>query len=177
MSQIYLLPCSCGQKIRIANAQAGAQVTCVCGKCVSVPTLRGIRQLELAPPETKTQAGPGWSAVHGIIFAVALVVAAFGLTLLAYYGLKYAQIDKRYTQDYTEHFVQHEQARIDKLSPLEALTEWSTAVTEGLGEKDPPPWVAAKKLVASYLSWMKGGAIALLAGAIVAAATLFVGRQ
>ncbi|HMC12148.1 MAG TPA: hypothetical protein VKH44_12695 [Pirellulaceae bacterium] len=177
MSQHYLLPCSCGQKVRVANAEAGGQVTCACGKSLRVPTLRGLRQLEIAPPETTSKAAPGWSPVHGVIFAAGLLVAAVGLGLVAYYGLRYAQIDQRYTHDYTDAFVQAEQTRIDKLTPIEALTEWTEVLTDGLGERQPPPWIAAKQLVAGYLSWIRTGGIALVAGALLAAATLFVGRR
>ena len=51
MSEQFLLPCSCGQKVRVGNAQAGAGVRCVCGKSLTVPTLRGLRELESAPPD------------------------------------------------------------------------------------------------------------------------------
>src|SRR5438067_13539894 len=88
----YLLPCSCGQKARVAAAQAGAQVTCVCGKSLSVPTLRGIRQLEIAPPEATAKSAGRWSPIHGALFASGLLIATIGVGFLAFFGLRYIQL-------------------------------------------------------------------------------------
>ena len=173
----YLLPCSCGQKTRITAAQAGEQVACACGKTLSVPTLRGIKQLEIAPDASTRTDARSWTPIHGVIFAVGLAIAAVGLVLVAYYGLLYAQIDKRYTRDYTDAFVQAERARIEKLSLNETFDEWSKNVTEGLGEREPPPWLAVQKVVARYLSFVKGGAITILAGCLLAAVALLIPRR
>src|SRR3954466_947072 len=92
MTSHYLLPCTCGQKVRIANAQAGGKVACGCGKSLAVPTLRGLRELELAPPETRSAASPGWSRVHGGFFASGLLIATLGFVVVAYSLFRYTQI-------------------------------------------------------------------------------------
>src|SRR5436309_2466055 len=129
----YLLPCSCGQKTRITGAQAGAQVTCICGKNLSVPTLRGIRQLEIAPSEKTARPAATWSRVHGGLFASGLAIASVGLVFLALFGLRYIQLGWHpITHDFTAEVVKAEQKRIDKLTPTEALAEWTEDVKDGL---------------------------------------------
>src|SRR5262245_34237171 len=140
MTQQFLLPCSCGQKVRVAIAQAGEQVACVCGNRRAVPTMRGIRQLEPAPPEAATKTIPGWSRVHGAFFALGLVAAAVGVVLMAFYGLRYARaVD--FGVDRTEETIKAVSAGIDKLSPTDALKEWTDTVREGIGPRETPPWV------------------------------------
>jgi len=60
----YLLPCSCGEKLVVDRSQAGLSKRCTCGRDVTVPTLRGLEQLERAAPAEETiarirQAGSG----------------------------------------------------------------------------------------------------------------------
>jgi hypothetical protein len=178
MSQQYLLPCSCGQKVRVANAQAGEQVTCVCGKSLSVPTLRGLRQLELAPLEAEGKAKPGWSRVHGAIFAGGLLLAGVGIALISYYLFRYAQLGgTELAVDRSADVVSGMSAQIDQLSPVQALEMWTGEIlTEGLGEAHKPYWVAAKDKLDEYVWWMKVGGAALAAGALLSVGTLFVGR-
>jgi hypothetical protein len=175
MTQQFLLPCSCGQKIRVGIAQAGEQVACVCGNRLAVPTMRGIRQLEAAPAEKPAKSAPRWSRVHGAIFATGLLAAAVGLVIIAMYGLRYAQA-AGFGVDRTDETIQAEAARIDKLSPIQALAEWTDTVKEGIGPRETPPWVAVKGLLTTYRYWMTIGGITLAAGLGLAIGSLFVGR-
>jgi hypothetical protein len=173
----YLLPCSCGQKTRIAAAQAGAQIRCVCGKSLAVPTLRGIRQLETAPPETTAKSFRRWSPVHGSLFASGLLIASIGLGFLAFFGLRYVQLGGHpITRDITNEVIKVEQQRIDKLTPTQALAEWSENVKQGLGEPEEPPWVRANKVLARYKSGIRASIAALVAGSILAALALILPR-
>src|ERR671926_333709 len=88
----YLLPCSCGQTTRITAAQAGTQVACVCGERLPVPTLRGIRELKIAPPQSSSKRSTTWTPVHGALFASGLAIASIGAVFLAYFGLLYIQL-------------------------------------------------------------------------------------
>jgi hypothetical protein len=178
MSQQFLLPCTCGQTVRVANAQAGGQVACGCGKTLPVPTLRGLRELKPAPPLASGPSPRGWSPVHGLVFSSGLVIAAVGVALLAWYGLLYSQrVGFGLTRDHTDEVIRAEQARIDRLSPLDALKEWTEDIEHGLGDPDPPPWIAHQKMAASYLTWIKTGAVSLVTGVLLATATLFLGRR
>jgi hypothetical protein len=178
MSHQYLLPCSCGRSVRVANAQAGGEVQCVCGKSLSVPTLRGLRALAPAPAEASSKVTLGWSPVHGVIFATALLAVTVGVALVAYHLWRYGQIaNAGLTVDHSSHFVEHEALRIDQMSPEQTLDEWSDIRETGLGDKMTPIWIAAKQKMAEYMLWLKIGAAAIVTGATVAVATLFIGRK
>jgi hypothetical protein len=175
MSQQFLLPCSCGQKLTVSPSQAGGQVACSCGKLLSVPTLRGLRELEIAPSTAPAPVTSGWSPVHGAIFASGLVVAAIGLVFLALSGLQYLQIKGfRLTEDFTQNVVSNEMLRIDALSPLQALEEWHENIEHGLGEQEEPPWSKYKRLADFNVSRIKFAAVALVAGVVLSFATLLV---
>ena len=179
MSQQYLLPCSCGQKTRVANAQAGGQVACVCGKLISVPTLRGLRDLELAPPNQTGRAEPGWSRIQGIVFVIGLLIAAVGLYFVAYYSWRYAQLTvqgSHWFVDRTEDVVKSLSAEVSAMSPASMLDEWAKVKLEGLGEPSKPIWVTAKETIDQYKSRIMAGAITLSAGALLAVCALFLGR-
>lgn len=173
MSQQYLLPCTCGQKLTISPSQAGGQVACSCGKVLSVPTLRGLRELDAAPTAAPVQAKAGWSPLHGVFFAGGLVVAAIGVVYLAMHGLQYTQIKGfNLTQDFTPAVVSSEMARIDALTPLKALEEWHENIEHGLGEQEEPPWSKYKRLADYNMGRIKFGFVALIAGVAVAIAAL-----
>jgi len=177
MSQQFLLTCSCGQKARITAAQAGAQVKCVCGNSLSVPTLRGIRQLEIAPPEAAAKRSAAWSPIHGVLFASGLGIASIGVVFLAFFGLRYVQLGASgYTRDFTDAVVKAEQERIDRLEPTEALAEWKENVNDGLGQLEEPPWVKANKIMAGYKSFIRASVAALIAGTFLSIVALLLPR-
>ena len=171
----YLLPCTCGQKVRVANAQAGGQVQCVCGQRLSVPTLRGLRSLEPAPPEANVKAAAGWSRLHGAVFAAALLVATGGAAIAVYHGWRYLQV-MPFAKDYSPDVIRAEAAHIDELSPVETLTHWSKLVEEGLGPKDPFLWTKAQESAKGLQWWIRLGGELVAGGVLVALATLVVGR-
>jgi hypothetical protein len=176
----YLLPCSCGQKTRVANAQAGGQVACVCGKSLAVPTLRGLRELDLAPPMKDAVQRAGWSRQQGTVFATGLLIAAVGLYMVAYYSWKYAQLTVQGSHllvDRTQDVLKASSAEVGSLSPAKMLEEWNKEKEEGLGEKYTPIWVTAKATISQYVSRIQAGAVAAAAGVLVAAAAMFVGRR
>jgi hypothetical protein len=177
MSQQFLLPCSCGQKTRITTAQAGAQVKCVCGQSLSVPTLRGIRKLEVAPFEAASKRSATWSPIHGALFASGLAIASIGVVVLAFFGLRYVQLGASgYTRDITDAVVKAERERIDRLAPTEALAEWKENVNDGLGQREEPPWVRANKIMAGYKSFIRASVAALVAGALLSVVALLLPR-
>jgi hypothetical protein len=188
MTQHFLLPCSCGQKVRVGNAQAGGQVICACGKSVSVPTLRGLRQLEPAPVEVIGKTALQWSPVHGAAFAGALLLATAGAALMAYHLFYYSQLvgwvgneGYDYTTDRSADMIRGAGAQIDKevdtLTPEETLAKLRETEAEGLGEKGSLPWVVLKERATGHLWWIKAGSGAFLVAAFVVLATLFVGRR
>ena len=174
----YLLPCSCGQTVRITAAQAGAQVACVCGKSLPVPTLRGIQQLQIAPAERSAKAATRWSPMHGVLFVSGLTIATIGVVVLAYFGLKYIQLGGHpITRDITDVVVKAEQERISELTPTQALAEWTENVNSGLGEREEPPWIRANKILAGYKNVIRTSVAALIAGTLLAVTALLLPRS
>jgi hypothetical protein len=174
MSQQYLLPCSCGHKTPVSVAQAGGQVACVCGNSLPVPTLRGLRELEIAPAAV-VEKKAGWSRTHGAVFATGLTVAAIGVVLRALSVLQYGQIvGFGMTKDRTEDVLRSQQADIEGMSPTQVLAEWRKDVEDGLGEPEEPPWSKFKRLAANKMSWIKFGSAAVIGGILISLITLLV---
>jgi len=174
----YLLPCACGQKLRVTTAQAGRQIACACGKPLSVPTLRGLAQLQPAPALTSGHTSAGWSPVHGALFASGLVAAGIGVAVIALCLFRYAQIHGSYfAVDRTADVLKVSDTEINSLTPVQALDTWSKEIIEGgLGEPQPPPWVVAKDKIAQYQRWMTVSGCLVALGVALSAATLFIGR-
>ena len=79
----YLLPCSCGARIKVTAGQAGDQVSCpACGLGTSVPRLGALRQLQ---SDTRERSAAGrWTVSHacglaGLALAVIAGLAAIWL--------------------------------------------------------------------------------------------------
>src|SRR5262245_31832272 len=177
MSQQYLLPCGCGQKVRIEPAQAGGRVSCGCGQSLAVPTLRGLRSLEIAPAQVE-KSTPGWSRTHGVVFAVSLLVAAAGLAMVGVYTALYFEA-MNHTTDRTDEVIRNydKSNPIDALTPAAALAEWKTEVLPGLRHEFHPEWVAAKAAASLAMSRIRIGLLLLAGGLVPAIATLFIGRE
>jgi hypothetical protein len=175
MTQHYLLPCSCGLKIRVVPAQAGGQATCGCGQSVAVPTLRGLRTLEPATPDAQGRVVAGWSAAHGMCFAGGLVLSLVGVALVAFHAYRYTQFSEL-TVDHTDAVAAFHTAEVDKLSAVQLFDEWSQITAAGLGEKMTPPWEAARQLIAGNKFWMQFGGGAIAVGIVLSILSVFVAR-
>ena len=128
MSTQYLLPCTCGRSITVSPRQAGQEVTCECGAAVDVPTMRQLRQLELAEA-TKSADQPRWSTTQGILFAggTLLAMVAAGLAM-------YCLVIVQFFLDTTTPQVNYALLKqsIDQLTPEESLLLWERL-------RAPPP--------------------------------------
>ena len=78
MTAYYLLPCTCGKKIEVDASQSGLNVRCECGAEVTVPTLRGLKELERAsaPPADRRAEPPvsTWGARQALMFLGTLIL-------------------------------------------------------------------------------------------------------
>ncbi len=81
MEARYLLPCGCGQKQPVSAAEAGQVIRCACGQKLEVPTLRALRQLEAATPESGKETG--WN-LRKAVFVIGLVIAIGGALFALY---------------------------------------------------------------------------------------------
>jgi hypothetical protein len=179
MTQQFLLPCACGQKLRVSNAQAGEQVSCVCGSRLNVPTLRGIRQLEVVPAEANVRAAPGWSRVQGAMFAAGLLAAAIGLGMIAYSGFQYAQIRHSHygdlTQDRSADLVKAMSENVEKLTILQMREVWAEEIIkEGLGDAHRPIWIAAKERLAQLSRQAIAGVVTMIVGVVASLAAVLI---
>jgi hypothetical protein len=142
MTTHYLIPCSCGQKVRVELGQAGSQVRCVCGNALAVPSIRGLRQLETeSKPAKRPQAA--WSPIRGTIFSASLFIGVVSLAAAAYYG--YLFYGSRPLDDPAKRVARDQEVHIDSLSPLDSLAEFRLQEQEGLGEPQTPFWVEMSK--------------------------------
>lgn len=79
----YLLPCSCGKaKLEVDSSQSGLAFPCPeCGTQLTVPTMRGLRELEIAGSNSDERIST-WGAREGLlIIAAVLVISGFGWCL------------------------------------------------------------------------------------------------
>jgi hypothetical protein len=151
MSQQYLLPCECGAKVRVDAAQSGGTVPCACGRKLYVPTLRGLKQLELAPPDkTLERRAPdrNWSQLQGAIFSSGLLAVIVCVVLLGLALGQYVQVIS-FTEDQTDVVVEHEAQHIDKLAADETIRVFRIWQAQGLGHQESPHWVQAQQIAAA----------------------------
>mgnify|MGYP007059379821 CR=1 FL=1 len=76
----YVLPCSCGKgQLEVDSSQSGLSIPCPeCGKVLEVPTMRGLRELQIAKPSGPVGSSFVWGAREGLLI-VACVLFVIGL--------------------------------------------------------------------------------------------------
>jgi cytochrome c-type biogenesis protein CcmH/NrfG len=79
---MYLLPCLCGRQLSVSSAQAGQTVQCECGQAVEVPTMRGLRELEVADARSAARA-ENWGDRQRV--TLGLFIASLGCLAVAAY--------------------------------------------------------------------------------------------
>lgn len=156
----YLLPCDkCGEKTPIDLNQAGQQTTCQCGQTLEIPSLRGIRGLEVIQA-AGTSIPTSTSSVGGrIVFVVGVIVCVLGLAAVGVAVFQRTQmvIPARPVFD-----VERSNADIDAKTPAQAWDEWARLRAEGLGHYRPPAYVEARgkvKAVWTAMAIAAGGAV------------------
>ncbi|QDU25498.1 hypothetical protein ETAA8_05670 [Anatilimnocola aggregata] len=82
--QLFLVPCSCGEKLRVRGGQAGEKLTCKCGASVAVPTVRQLRQLETVEDASAPQPAAAWTAWQGPLFSIGALLLFVGVGVLVY---------------------------------------------------------------------------------------------
>lgn len=171
----YLLPCVCGQQVRVTTAQAGSRVRCECGRTLQVPTLRGLRRCATVAPGHRERRAKAWGPVRGGLFAAGLVLAAAGLVLAAFYGVRSLQLASL-AVDRSGELLRQESAYIDQRSPAELLDLWNAVREEGLADDRVPLWVAAQQRREAFHFWVLVGVGGATLGLAAVLATL-IGRR
>ena len=150
-SMNYLLSCHCGRKTVVTRSQAGQEVLCACGNKLSVPTLRGLRELppaetlnvESSSSTTLQAAESAWKGWRGILVSLlaSVLVCSIGYGVWNLY-LR-LQVDTSYTEELER---QAGRDLIEKMD-LRALNDTYYQFTKvGVGEKSLPPF----KIIQDY---------------------------
>jgi hypothetical protein len=173
----YLLPCSCGEKIRVEPAQAGGLVACSCGQTLTVPTLRGMRALTEAPADQSVsrRRGDRWRPIQGVFFTFGLITTLLSLAVVGYTYFMYSQASQL-THDLTPEINEFEGTQIDQLGVMESYEMFSQMREEGLGEAVLPHWIHFQHVVAEQRIVMLVGTVAAAIGIAAVAASLFMKR-
>jgi hypothetical protein len=172
----YLLPCSCGEKVRVEPGQAGGTVPCVCGQSLTVPTLRGIRALAEAPPDQtagRQRRGDRWRPIQGLFFTFGLITTLLSLAVVGYTFFMYTQASQL-TRDMTPEINEFEGMQIDQLDVMQSYELFVQMRDEGLGEAGIPSWIHFQHVVAEQRIVMMVGSVAAAIGIVAVALSLFM---
>ncbi len=92
MHYFYLLPCTCGESVRVLPRNAGETRTCVCGRELTVPNLRQLKKLETVSESESESASRPWSIFRAILFVsgIPVFVIAGGVAIWSiWYSLQF----------------------------------------------------------------------------------------
>ena len=172
MSQ-YLLPCECGKSVGVKPPQAGESVRCDCGKSLTVPDLRNLRELprlESATAEKKNS----WTPVRGAIFGIGFATFLVGAGCLAMFGYKYSQLHLT-PPDMNK--VKQFQVDLAKITPTQAWDLWADVEQRTLYRFRAPLYLQdrARAVWLNKLMSFAGGVCVV--GLITAFGSTFVGRR
>jgi hypothetical protein len=174
MKTAYLLPCQCGRKWEVDAGQAGTQIDCSCGQKLAVPSVRGLRHLEVASAAESIPERTTWSPTRGAVFSLGLFVAVAALLFSGFNG--YWFFITRRVQDPAKVQLTVEAEHIDHLSPVESMFWFRQEEREGLGDPSPPEWTVIDKQHESSRRWGIAGLIVAGAGLLATAGSM-VGRS
>lgn len=136
----FLLPCSCGETVRVLPRHAGESRTCgACGKTLAVPSMREIRRLESVEDETALATTPtqtNWSAGRRALFVIGIPIFLIGAGMAAYcYSVttryKPAYVTKPTLEDARKGIpLELMQLDINALTPTETIEKVWTPLTK-----------------------------------------------
>lgn len=172
MPDQFLLPCECGQAIPIEVSQAGQEVTCSCGRSMSVPSMRAIRQLEPAKTNTSAPAEKAaWNPVKGFIFGFGALLIVGGLITAGHSYFVYSRVAD-YKPSNAELDLQLEQ--IDKLTADHLWEFWKVNLEHPLEPAGTSPFAIIQGMARDKQQQIYGGLIAAMVGLVCAVIPLFL---
>ncbi len=173
----YQLPCSCGIVHEVTTSQAGQDLSCTCGASISVPTLRGLR--ELTPVATSSSPKPTADASSKIQVASVIIGLMFAIIFVAipttiFFGYQRFSMDTSLTREVDAKMAAEGLANA---SPLELSELWEQYSTTSLTNQVEPPFATVQRF-ARELEWKTGvSAVVVMAAAIIAAAAATARRN
>jgi hypothetical protein len=166
MKAVYLLPCSCGKKVRVDAGQAGAKVDCECGQQLAVPTFRGLRNLEVdgtAPALANEGQKAPWNAQRGVLFSFGLLVTVIALSISGFQFYKYYLL-RDGGEGWKKSHLEEMSHGVEHLSPVEVLTEFQDMAKKGLTVEGVPPWAMITSMRDTSFRWLTVSLVALAVG-------------
>ncbi len=165
----YVLRCACGTKILVHRSQAGSRIACPqCEQPVEIPTIRGLSELEIeeepvATVKSRSVSRHRWTPLKGTIAAACFVIALIGLGRSGLYG--YYRWSNPTPLSEVEMLREAEQL-VNEFTPAETWDTWRYLQESGLGTKQPPQALVAKRFLEkqdlSMRIWAAAGIIGLL---------------
>jgi hypothetical protein len=126
MAAKYLILCECGAEHPVSTHQAGAELSCQCGKTLSVPRLRDLQQLPQVTTSAPDLPSTRWNAGHSLGLA-GIIVALVSLA-----GALWAHSSIRPLDEYQELVGQHSMAMVDhwlgQATPAELFKVWHNEI-------------------------------------------------
>jgi hypothetical protein len=174
MTTAYLLPCACGEKLRIDASQAGLDVRCRCGKDVKAPTLRGLSQLERVEEDAATKPPQQWGTRQRLVLIGSLIVSC-GLGVAGWYWYNTppselrVSIDSRLPKQLAE--------QIGAMSAEELIETWNKVAKEELDRTEPAELANYHRFVEHQQRRMYIGLGIAAIGGLVQASSLVVGKS
>ncbi|MBW3596492.1 MAG: hypothetical protein KY475_04360 [Planctomycetes bacterium] len=174
----YLLPCECGRRVPVATSQAGETVVCECGRSLTAPKLRELRQLEPHAVKETAPRRPVWSFRQGVMFVAGIVVLLISIVTLVITGMQRSSL---YTEkpEFHPEFIEQQLAQIDRNSPVENLELWRHEILEhGLTRPGDPGYLLHRRAKrALTIRLIVFGVIAAAGAGLIAGAFLVRPRE
>ncbi len=134
--QLYLVSCNCGEQLRVRVSQAGERLTCKCGATVSVPTIRGLKQLPVVTDEEHKPVAPAarWQGPAFAIGAIALFVGCLVLAGTALFPPQEITFEVS-SFGYSEEELARAEIPVEELGIDKLYDEFNTLRTKGRNEQ------------------------------------------
>lgn len=173
MATTYLLPCTCGEKLRIDASQAGLDVPCRCGKVVKAPTLRGLSQLERVEDATTATPAQEWGTRHRLVM-IGSLIAACGLAIAGWYWWTTPPFDPVISID--PRFPKQVAAEVAAMPAEKLIEAWEKLANERLDRSEPADVVEYRRIVSRLRGFMYAGLAIAAVGGLVLASSLIVDK-
>jgi hypothetical protein len=167
MSTKYLLPCDCGAKLEVDATESGLTKACACGALLQVPTLRGLRQLEVVAADQAPPPSTWGTLQRGI--TVGTVIAVLGLGFAIYAGVAMGMTAREFHQLKKMNI---EPPLPDNAPPASVLQYWMQVERHGLYAGAPEIVGEYHRLRGLKYWWMAAGMVVALIGLSIIGFTL-----
>ncbi|MEC7566505.1 MAG: hypothetical protein VX738_12560 [Planctomycetota bacterium] len=169
----YLLTCPCGNDLPVEVAQAGDSLTCECGENITIPNLRDVKMLPLAPDQQPVAAS-SWNRVNGILFFIAVISISSGVLGAGFSFIRGSQI---VVDDTTEETTQYGDVVIDQMPPLESIEVFKMIRANGLGKQQQVEFLIAQEQQNQYYSYGYLAIVIAVLGCLLTGGTMIANRR